>query len=1040
MTSESLCKGNSRIQPSSVTINLMKIKHRSPHRISRPSTTSVSDDFDLPTQWHILGPFPEDHPPLPTDRIARIPDFLEIGGKRLVPRLVQVEQDRLDLAPHIGGTIPGKTAYVYIPFEVSRSVRTILGFGADWWFAAWLDGAPLLDTLKSGNSSWPPTAADYCKQVEISKGRHLLTIRFISGIGSSVLCAATRKTMPSQGDGPSSSRFTPHAIQGDPALPLAEAAGLVSGATAILLRRLQGGCISWGIPFSVNRVVIVKDRPVIVPLRQLKTKWLVFLHASEELPLKYGADGFLKSSSTGPGQLGEPTARYVFQYADGSESPQLIRLRFQIGMNACPWGEAGIECVPFAKPSPLSAHHEQRIQPRGWGSSQTRVVGGGFAPPWVYAWENPHPAKAITAIRIEPMSVPIVVFGITAGDVSSHPLRWESRRKAVLTLPDGEAFLPDLDSQGLLQQVRIDMGQVISARHLSKYDHASWTRLSSDGQPSFNTKKILVEYTAHPEAAFHLSSGRVVPVKSLGKPGGDHRLEIVPSASHLVKIQTLDRRIRRCVPVRLHVHGQQGEYLAPVDRHRIPNANWFEDYSADYVNGAHPSTYISGETTIFLPPGRVYLEVTKGFETKPVRKVVEVKPSTRTIIIELTKVLPWRERGWVTADTHVHFLSPQTALLEGEAEGVNVVNLLASQWGELMTNVGDFDGRTTLGSREAGGSGEYLVRVGTENRQRILGHISLLGYEGGIIAPMTTGGPDESALGDPVWTTLTEWAEQCRRQKGVVVIPHFPSPRLENAAAIVSGNVDAIELGGVPATISPYSLSDWYRYLNCGYRTAAVAGTDKMGASQAVGKIRTYAWVGTQTRFTYEAWKNAVRQARTFATTGPLMEFMIEGKRPGAWIKLNSTGGTVSVAWEAASITTPMARVDLIRNGEIIETAPVKTNAGQGTWEAPIRKSAWLALLVRDARDQIVAHSSPVMIEVQGTPFYAAADALTILDQLEGALAYLNTLGTRAETRRFKAMKLKLTAILRALHNRMHQVGEYHHHAVVDDHVKHHHR
>ena len=56
-------------------------------------------------------------------------------------------------------------------------------------------------------------------------------------------------------------------------------------------------------------------------------------------------------------------------------------------------------------------------------------------------------------------------------------------------------------------------------------------------------------------------------------------------------------------------------------------------------------------------------------------------------------------KGWVTADTHVHFLSPSTALLEGQAEDVHVVNLLASQWGEMFSNVSDFDGRTTLGAR-----------------------------------------------------------------------------------------------------------------------------------------------------------------------------------------------------------------------------------------------------------------------------------------------------------------------------------------------------
>ena len=65
-------------------------------------------------------------------------------------------------------------------------------------------------------------------------------------------------------------------------------------------------------------------------------------------------------------------------------------------------------------------------------------------------------------------------------------------------------------------------------------------------------------------------------------------------------------------------------------------------------------------------------------------------------MFELERVLDWREHGWVTADTHVHFLSPQTALLEGAAEGVNVVNLLASQWGEMFSNVGDFDGATTI--------------------------------------------------------------------------------------------------------------------------------------------------------------------------------------------------------------------------------------------------------------------------------------------------------------------------------------------------------
>ena len=130
----------------------------------------------------------------------------------------------------------------------------------------------------------------------------------------------------------------------------------------------------------------------------------------------------------------------------------------------------------------------------------------------------------------------------------------------------------------------------------------------------------------------------------------------------------------------------------------------------------HHCTYIAGETRIKLPLGKVYVEASKGFEVRPVRKAIEITTSTEEVVVKIEKVLPWREKGWVTADTHVHFLSPISALLEGAGEGVNVVNLLASQWGELMTNVGDFDGKTVFGSREAGGRGEYLVRVGTENR------------------------------------------------------------------------------------------------------------------------------------------------------------------------------------------------------------------------------------------------------------------------------------------------------------------------------------
>jgi hypothetical protein len=803
----------------------------------------------------------------------------------------------------------------------------------------------------------------------------------------------------------------------------------------------QGRCIAWGIPFEAGQPALITDRPVEIRFGPVEARWLVFLHTSDLRPVEYSPGGFI-SPMRGTGQLGEQAAGYVILYADGTLEDAPILRRHQVGAFQRHWGENCLQAVAAHKPRPLRASHEQTHP--AWGRSQTRADSADWSPwtSWLWAWENPHPERSIAGVRFEPGCGTVVVSAITAGQIETQPLRWETRRKALLRLPEGEAFQPELDENGLLRQVQLDLGQIISARLRPVYPDAAWEASYNNALPVQSGTEILIEYTAHPQARFHFLDGQVIPVSELGTEPSLARLEPVAPARQRVVLRAVERGSRRPVAVKLHAHGQHDEYLASVDRHRIPNPAWFEDYSVDFAHRwLHQCTYIPGETVIDLPLGKIYLEISKGFEIRPVRKVIEVTADTEEIEVEIERVLPWRQAGWVTADTHVHFLSPVSAMLEGAAEGVNVINLLASQWGELMTNVGDFDGQTTWGAQEAGGDGEWLVRVGSENRQHVLGHISLLGYTGRVIAPMTTGGPDESALGDPIEILLTEWARQCKQQGGVVVVPHVPNPRAEHAAAIVQGEIDAVEMtawGNLYAGIDPYSLSDWYRYLNCGYRLAAVGGTDKMSADTAVGTVRTYAHIAPGEPFTYENWKVAIRRGETFVTYGPLIDFAVDGRPMGSRIAMTAGGGTVDVTWKASSVTVPMSRVELIVNGEIRESLPSGPEAGAGSWRVKVDKSAWLALLVRghypDQPEIITAHSSPVMIDVQGSPLLAAADAVTILEQIEGALAYLDTVGTRAEDRIYKRMRLELVTAHRALHNRMHALGTYHGHTPVEEH------
>ena len=191
---------------------------------------------------------------------------------------------------------------------------------------------------------------------------------------------------------------------------------------------------------------------------------------------------------------------------------------------------------------------------------------------------------------------------------------------------------PELDENGLLRQVQLDLGQVIHASPRLVYPTGEWETTYNNLMPEVSQSEVLIEYSAHPEASFHMQDGATIAVERINSTGS---LVTVPAARQDVRLRVIEKGSRRTVAVKLHVHGEWGEYLAPVDRHRIINGSWFEDYSVDYAHGVwstsgqrHSCTYINGDTLLKLPRGKVYIEVSKGFEVKPLRKVVEIEPET----------------------------------------------------------------------------------------------------------------------------------------------------------------------------------------------------------------------------------------------------------------------------------------------------------------------------------------------------------------------------------------------------------------------------
>jgi hypothetical protein len=820
-----------------------------------------------------------------------------------------------------------------------------------------------------------------------------------------------------------------------------------------------------GMPFDFGEapgadVVLLDREPVAVELGGARATYVLFVHVVEDAagPADESADEALAVAAREAAgtRLGGLVSEYELEYEDGSTASTPILRRFAIQQARYVWGSMPFACVAAAEdlvlPSAaeaLALRRAPELPPKVGGVGQelralpaakSTIVGdgpdGGVV--WIYALANATPERPLRRAICRPREERSALYAVSLTDVVAHPLRPGVRRKLRVRLP--EHVRPN--AIGQLDDIAVDLGTVISARVALDYDHERWAGAEPVVEPVRSPREAIVEYAAHPQARLHVGG----EVHKLGEDGGV--VITVAPAQRPVRLRFLDGDSDLPVAVRLHLHGAAGEYLAPRGHHRTVQHAWTEHVHPEFVNVENQYAYVDGACVADLPLGAVYVEISRGYEIAPVRTSVAVGPETEELTFTLEKVLRWRERGWVTADTHVHFLSPQTALLEGRAEGVNVVNLLASQWGEMFSNVGDFDGRTTFGAEQLGGRGEFLVRVGSENRMQVLGHISLLGYTGELIDPLCSGGPDESAFGDPVEVTMAEWARRCINQGGLVVMPHAPLPQLERAADIVLGLVHAIELMNMNplrpddgqltpyGALSPFGVADWYRYLNLGHHVPLVGGSDKMSTEMLLGGARTYAQLGER-ELTYEAWMDAIRAGNTFVTIGPLAALCVEGVAPGGRLRMPAGGGSVQVAWEVESVRMPIDRVEVIVGGIVADEAVVGgalTARGGATVRVP--RSTWIALRVRASNhgrpDDVAAHTSAVLVDVDGSEHFSETDATAVLEQIQGAIAYVDTIAPRPEARRFNQLRATIETAYQRLHQRMHAAGVYHRHPLHD--------
>jgi hypothetical protein len=471
-----------------------------------------------------------------------------------------------------------------------------------------------------------------------------------------------------------------------------------------------------------------------------------------------------------------------------------------------------------------------------------------------------------------------------------------------------------------------------------------------------------------------------------------------------VSVQVSDKKTGRPVRARVNLRDSDGRYWPPDGHMRDIPTGIRQDVGGDVRVAGTTYAYVEPEFTLSVPIGSYELEVHHGLEYLPEKIRFDVTHGKAgDLEVRLERWSDIRKRGWYSGDTHTHFLDPKTGMLEMRAEDLDVLNILATKWGELITNVEHFTGVPSPLSTP-----DHIVYVGGENRHSFLGHTILLGINR-LVYPLSWGGPPPGVPGGHDYPPMAKLADGAHAQGGFVSWAHFPFPSGELAVDVALEKIDSIDLMTWGDAFAEEGRSGegavkmWYRFLNCGFRIPATAGTDKMFNTQVIGSVRTY--VKPSGDFSYSAWLAGIRAGRTFVTTGPILELVADGREPGDTIAARG-GDTIRIRTQVES-RLPVDWIEVVMGGKVVARKNNESGAASLALgaELTVSQSTWVAARAYSASLQpyqispvlgrpgipLMAHTSPIYINVDGKPPRSPEDAEVLMRETDRAIEWART-------------------------------------------------
>jgi len=540
----------------------------------------------------------------------------------------------------------------------------------------------------------------------------------------------------------------------------------------------------------------------------------------------------------------------------------------------------------------------------------------------------------------------------------------------------------------------------------SSYLGRSWLQLwllpASGGEP------LALTYGDWDESSPRWSpDGQHIAFVSNREGGTQLRLLRFPGGSSQVLEVTQRHWQRPHGSVRLSVRDEQGSptparavVTDAAGRFYAPARAWM--HHAEFDRNEHPFEaryfHSAGDDRVAVPAGTVSVEVMKGLARTPQRRTVQVAAGATAVVSVVLPARPWldgAERHWVSADVHVHMNygghyrnTPEHLVLQAQAEDLDIVENLIVNKEQPIPDI-RYSGR---GVDPASTPGTLVVH-GQEFHTSYWGHLGLLGMRGDILLPGYAGYPNTAAAS--LFPMNADVADMAHAQGALVGYVHpfeeEPQPLTKPAHTdadelpvdVALGKVDYLEI--VSFADHQAAAAVWYRLLNLGFRIPAAGGTDAMANYATlrgpVGLNRVYASLANGP-LDSGAWLEALRQGRTFATNGPLLDFSLAGNPIGATLQLER-GQAVPFTARLHSIV-PVDHAQVVCNGRIVRELALGTHRDElaVSDRLPIRSSGWCVLRAFTARAEypvldnfVYATTSPIYVAVRGQKPRSPEDA-----------------------------------------------------------------